>query len=154
MSNGEDTSNNTFQVQTDPDQTFAGVVVVKAYHAESKQTDHNARLYITVGGGLEVHMEEGVYPVRAAYDLFTNRTMRLESDDFDVIEQGEEEQPRLEYKAVFVHIPTPAFKAAIDFAKSISTPPTVGTFIPNEVSVWQLPIQNWGAVKIAERGEG
>lgn len=153
MSNGVNGNNSSYQVQIDPDQTFAGMVVVEAYNAETKKTDYNGRLYVTISGALEVHTDDGVFPVRAAYDLFTTRSMRLESDDFDVIEQGDD-VPRLEYKAVFVHVPTLAFTNAVAFAKSISNPPTAETFIPNEVSVWQLPIQNWGVAVIAERGEG
>lgn len=134
-------STQSYTIQIDPDQVFAGLVLVEAYDAQTKRTDQNARLYVTVTGGLEVHLEAGVYPIRAAYDLYSGKNMRVESDDFDVVD-GDDEQPRLEYKAVYLHVPKMAFMAAVDFAKSISTPPT--TFAVNEVSVWNLPISIWG----------
>jgi hypothetical protein len=142
-------------VQTDPDPHFAGLILCAAYHANTNRWDWDARLYITPSGALEIHMEQGIYPVRAAFTLFTDRSIRLESDDFVPVE-SDEVPHRLEYMAVYIQVPKPVFVAAVDFAKSISSPPTAeGTpFIPNEVSVWQLPVQCWGAAMIAQREGG
>lgn len=153
MNNAVDSTQTLPTVQIDPDQWFAGVVNIDAYHAETKRTDYNARLYITISGGLEVHLQEGVYPIRAAYDLLSGKRMRVESDEFEVVEIEGEEQPRTQYKAVFVHVPATAFKVAMEFAKQISSPPTAQTKVPNEVNVWQLPITLWGAHLMAERGD-
>lgn len=148
MSNAVDGSRNGFDVQPDPNPYFAGLVTVKAYHMASKKFDCEARLYVTPCGGLELHTNEGAYPVRGAYSLLTDRDVVVESEEFGV-DDSDEEYPRTTYTPVYVVIPKAAFNAARTFAQVHIAPHAEKLF--TEVPAWEVQIQSWFVVTEAAR---